>query len=308
MKGVCMASYSTTKVSDGFGFGGGTISAAQIRQTVGDQPFTDAEHVIGSTDILVALDVNEDGQQLDDDGCGDGRAVGRVFQGTNLKSTSLNRAKVFGGGAAMTAATIIGLGNTDGQLLVQIFLTAIANLQDKHIDFGAHTADHVTGPEDSGCGAIDKAPAILQAALTYETQIRATIAALGFETKDLDEIFKNFSAVVDQLGGQIYHGADVVSAVQASGKVVKELTGQHVEGFVVLNTIQGYTVNQKSVRSATVGKVDVFAVDVWRLQSYANRLYETADEQARAFISELVYTLATAAVLTSGDLPVYLVA
>jgi len=217
---------------------------------------------------------------------------------------------VFGGGAAMTAATLIGLGRTDGKSLEEVFKESISLLASKGVDFGAHSADHVGSASDSGCGAIDKAPAILQAAGTYRAEIQATIVSLGFSTDGLDDVFQQFAAEAAATANKSYSGLTVVNAIRDEQKVVKELTGQHVEGFIVLNTIADHTVNQALVRAATNGAIDVFAVDVWRLQAYVTRLYGDKSEQiqAAALLSELVYTLATAAVLTRGDLPVYLVA
>ena len=92
------------------------------------------------------------------------------------------------------------------------------------------------------------------------------------------------------------------------GKIVKELTGAHQEVAIVLNTVPGYTVNQQHIRSVSSEQAQVFGVDVPRLASVAERLYpESEDEQKRALISMVVYTLATAGTLTKGDLPVFVV-
>jgi hypothetical protein len=72
----------------------------------------------------------------------------------------------------------------------------------------------------------------------------------------------------------------------------------------VLNTVRACTVNQKLIREITDDKAQIFAVDVWRMQDIAGKLYDDRAAHQRAFLSELIYTLATAAVLTKGDLPV----
>ena len=98
----------------------------------------------------------------------------------------------------------------------------------------------------------------------------------------------------------------MVGEIIDSGKIVKELTGKHLEMYIVLNDVEGYTVNQELVREVSGDQVQVFAVDVWRLKELAAELYEQPEEQALALKSMLVYTLAVAATLTKGDLPVYL--
>lgn len=105
-----------------------------------------------------------------------------------------------------------------------------------------------------------------------------------------------------------YAGQEVAAAILGCGKVVKQLEGGHKEWFVVLNTAKGFTVNQEAVRAVTGGEVQVFGVDVWRMQDLAERLYpDNPSAQRQAFLSELVYTLAVSATLTKGDLPVYLI-
>jgi hypothetical protein len=49
-------------------------------------------------------------------------------------------------------------------------------------------------------------------------------------------------------------------------------------------------------------------VDSPRLEDIAHNLFpDNSQKQQQAYLSELIYTLAIAAVLTKGDLPVYLI-
>lgn len=95
--------------------------------------------------------------------------------------------------------------------------------------------------------------------------------------------------------------------VSKIGKVVKDLADDHLERRIVLNTIPGYTVNQELVRRATGGRVQVFATDLPRLQQIAEKLYDNPEDQRKAFLSQVIYTLGVAATLTKGDLPVYVI-
>jgi hypothetical protein len=91
----------------------------------------------------------------------------------------------------------------------------------------------------------------------------------------------------------------------ANKPVIKMLNGEHKERGIVLNHIAGYTVNQRKIRESTQEQAQVFAVDVWRMNDIAMQLFPGQyDLQHKAILSELVYTLATSAVLTRGDLPV----
>lgn len=298
------------KLTDGLGYGEGPIDGDSLKAEAGSAVTAAAEAVITSPAVLVAVDRDAEGKVVDDDGCGDGRKVKRIFQGVIEKSRSLARSKVFGGGAAMAAATMIGTGQTAGRGLNQLFGAAIGTLRRNGINFGAHTADHVANPDtDSGCGAIDNAPAIVAAAAVHAADIRRSLAALGVDGGPaVEDVLANFAAYGRAIAGQPYTGKAVMQEIIDDGKIVKQLEGKHLEGYIVLNFVAGHTVNQQAVREASGGQLDVFAVDVWRLQQYAAELFpDDPAAQQQAFISELVYTLATASVLTKGNLPVYVV-
>ncbi len=260
---------------------------------------------------MIAVSRDKQGNRIDDDGCGDGRGVGQIIQKTTegiiIREKSLDRAKVFGGAAAMTAAMKIGLGEAAGDSLQSVFHESIETLKNKQIDFGAHTGYH-TENKDCGCGAIDKAPESIQAAVEYKDEIQATIASLGLDMTGLDTVFSNFESYATQIAGQDYKGKDVAEEIIDNGKIVKELNSGHNEMYIVLNTVADMTVNQELVRSLSEEQVQVFGVDVWRMQELAHREYDNLAEKQQAFLGELVYTLGVAAVLTAGDLPVYITA
>lgn len=298
------------RVNEGFGFGEGGISYQTKLGEVGAEVMTAAETVINSDAILVPVAKSKLGRVLDDDGCGDGRSVKTVFEGEVVKGSSLNRAKVFGGATAMTTGAKIGLGEARGAL-TDVYADSITSLTKEGIDFGAHTDDHNAHDEtspNSGCGAIDKSPLVIANVVKYADKITETISGLGVDTSQLDDVMNNYAAYASVLEGQTFSGKEIVKQITNNGKIVKELAAEHNEAFVVLNTTEGYTINQAAVREATDDKVQVFGVDVWRLQDLAARLYpgDTAKSN-QALLGELAYTLGVSATLTAGDLPVYLV-
>jgi hypothetical protein len=290
------------QINDGLGFGEGSVSGEGAPAVLDT-----AKEAISSQSILVAVDRDEKGHILEDDGCGDGRGVKKIFRLHKQLKRSLHRAKVFGGAAAMTAAGLVGTGRAEGWSVEETFGTAIEKLDERDMDFGAHTDDQATG-ENCGCGAIDKAPEIMHAAITYEPQIRETLGVLGVKTDELNRVYANYHDYIEALPDEKYSGKRVMEKIVGAGKVVKQLAGKHLEKFIVLNSVRDHTVDQGLVRQQTGGKADVFAVDLWRLQDIAAGLCPQDDrDEAQVFLSELVYTLATAAVLTKGDLPVYLI-
>jgi len=306
-----VSTISVTKVTDGLGFGDGAVSYEEQASLAGNEDLrARMDSVVHNVNILVPIDL-----EAHDDGCGDGRAVaprtGAISSKINgevrVFSHSLNRAKVFGGGATMATAMRIGTGVSEVSL-AQAFSEAIAELQHAGIDFGAHTHADAELP-NSGCGAIDEAPAVLRAAGVYRAQITAVILRLLGQSDDdatasLDIIFSHFAAMTEHIGA--YQGAATVQAIIDAGKVIKELAGLHKEVCILLNMVPDYTVDQVFFRDQMSGRAQAFAVDVWRLQVLAQALYKDEPTRQTALLSELVYTLGTAAVLTKGDLPVYI--
>ena len=296
-----MPNYTATKITDGLNFGVGTIASSGIDTSLLEQ----VEAVIQSDAILVPVDHDGMGAFVADDGCGDGRPVGLVFEGELQRRYSLHRPKVFGGGATMMAAILIGTGQAQSQPLSALFVQAMAAMAQKGLTYGGHTDDGAQAPA-CGCGAIDKAPQIIAAAHEYQANIKDVVAVLGISVAEIEEVFAQFAAYGQSLSADDeYSGKAVIDAMLANNKVVKQLIGDHKEAFIVLNTVKGATVNQGVARDVTDGAVQVFGVDVWRLQQIADMLPEP--QQHQALLAELVYTLATAAVLTRGDLPVFVV-
>lgn len=296
--------FSVTRIIKGFEFGHGSISGLaakhEVLQTVN-------QTIQSNPKIIVPIDTDDDGKPVADDGCGDGREVLTVFSLSKHYKRSLNRPKVFGGSATMATACLIGMGQAEGKTLNDDFEAAIKLLDKQGMDFGAHTDERMHG-KNCGCGAIDKAPEILLATLKYELPIRGAITVLVEDTSGLNEVYANFRNYVLKLVEQKnYSGMQVMDTILQNkhSRVVKQLGGNHRECAIVLNTIRNFTVNQKLVRDATNNEAQIFGVDVWRMQDIATKLYEdNARQQQLALLSELIYTVATAAVLTKGDLPV----
>jgi hypothetical protein len=295
------------KVTDGLGFGEGNISGVE-----GDtEDLQLMDQIITSPDILIPIDIDDEtGAKIEDDGCGDGRDVGMVLKLGQTLKRSLNRAKVFGGGLAMTAATRIGLGKAQGQTFEQNFDEATHDADAAGVDYGAHTGPS-NSPEDSGCGAIDEHPRALENTVIYKSQIKDTLAVLGVEYEgsdtDFEDIIANNAAIVEANHNTEYSGSKIMSIIERAGKVVKQLVHGHTERRIVLNAVEGYTVNQRLIRDATGERAQVFATDIWRLREIATKLGASPAEQNKAFMAQVIYTLGVAATLTKGDLPVYVI-
>lgn len=307
-KGEVVQHIEVERIADGFGFGNPEGISHKNRADVSGEEINEAENFITSQEVVVPVDTDKDGQMLDDDGCSDGRAWKRIIVKINdvvhEKARSLFRPKTFGGSATNTTAGLIATGKVAGSTLRNAFTQSIGRLEDRRIGFGAHTDDHAHGP-NCGCGAIDKAPQIVDNVITYESEIRGVMDMLGIEQKHTDRTFDEFKSFQPTMDAESYQGADVADEIIEEGKVVKELEGEHLEMYVLLNEVYGTTVDQEKIRELSKGKIQVFGLDVWRLRELSERAFDKPEDQAIAFAGMIAYSLGVSATLTAGDLPVY---
>ncbi len=305
----------------GLGFGEGSIG---VQNRLGDEhdalstdDLLSVREIIHSGEALVPIDTDENGRLIDDDGCPDGRGVGRIEQAGHSLNRSLNRAKVFGGSATIMAAARIGIGEAKEQNQSDLFETVCDQLDKSGIDYGAHSSDHC-GEGESGCGAIDKFKDHLLSSEKYRKQIsRAAFEvarASGFnEGKDERQVGAMIDSSQDNLREYSHSfkpdkGSKILQTINSRLKVIKALIHNHNEVRIAINLVPEHTIDQELVRQCTGGRAQVFAVDAWRMLDVIDRNeFIPEDKKEQAFISELIYSLSVAATLTRGDLPVDLI-
>ncbi len=306
---------------EGLGYGHGSISVQDRLQNLEDldQPtLATVQEIIESDRSMVPVEAN-------DDGCPDGRSTASIIMGKDRQTIPghKHRPKVFGGGATMATAALIGSGAIDArkETLHDAFEYGIFRLEDAGLNFGGHSAVK-TSEGKSGCGAIDEAPNIVASIGKYKEEITGTIKALLDPTQDqaelngmLETAFEHFDslrdaerdqqATIEQYPVQ-YKGATVLSKFLARDKKIAELDGVHKEVAVVMNIdVEGMTFDQDAVRKSTNDTAQIFAIDVPRMREIAEGIFEYEPDQKRALVSMFIYSLSTAATLTKGDLPVF---
>lgn len=292
---------------DGLGFGEGSISYRAREKEVGSETIVKARKAIMSDRILVPVARDSKGNIIRDDGCSDGRGVLKIYKGVKeFIGKSLHRAKVFGAGLTMGLAGRIGVQGLQADNLEDEFEATADQFDKQGLEYGAHSDMHAKG-HNCGCGAIDKAPIIIGNAIKFEDQIRASLDVLGASEDLRDQVFAHYRVAAKKLADKPYAGKTIWNKIRSRDKVNKELGDEHLEMFVVLNAVRDTTVDQELVREVTGGKVQVFALDLWRLVDIAKQQYPEDQKAAAALLSEQVYTLATAGTLTAGDLPVFLI-
>lgn len=319
----------------GLGFGEGGISVkSQIEQGILTSETPGHIHEILTNDSEAFKRV-----EVDDDGCGDGRPWTKIIQKyidengekkIRLFGNSKLRAKVFGGGMVTAASmwrTVHGV-PSEAQTVGQDRRFMAGALAERGFHHGAHSDDHAEG-ENCGCGAIDKYPAITANAVKYRQAITDTLKAVyGDDFADNEAEIEQAFGVYNSLATRDEYFADAsgkesMNQILESGAVVKELAGHHIEETIVINDVEGTTLDQQyfteTVKNAHHADkpriIQAFCVDTWRGHQIAETVAEIAmQEDPRtdmehvrklAFADFLIRTLAVAGTLTAGDLPVY---
>lgn len=303
----------TCALPEGTGYGEGLISVAK-RLNDPEDPLTseimnDVHAVITGAEVLVPI-------ESDDDGCPDGRRAGRLMKGLKSMEHTYSRAKAFGGGLTQSVATQVGLGRAKTGLK-KLFKSEAQELDEAGVDYGAHTHTHASG-DKCGCGAIDEAPVIVGNTSEYKDEIKDTLTALSgllnhngvdASSKNIDEILTNYEEYKQKYQNDDYKGKEVMEGVLEKEKVVAELEDDHLEVAIIINTVDGMTFKQELVRSVTNDVAQVFPIDLPRKINIAAKRYKDESEEvkSKAVLSMLAYALSTAATLTDGTLPVYII-
>ncbi len=200
-----------------------------------------------------------------------------------------------------------------------------------HID--GHKADHLF---DSGCGAIDNMPAILDRITSPYAigELKGLVRALmgdGFNPDTYDmvegrmlllESMRDFYFGKYDIGNGQSEFAFKKDAIQVLNEnaekehhPVAKLTGDHHEHALVINLVKGTTFDRDRFWADNQGRVQLFNYDLWRSEDFANILYPTnlrkqTPEQNRQhhieqqpfLTARIMYAVATAMVLTDGSL------
>lgn len=315
----------------GLGFGEGKIStAAQLESgELTEKGLAIAHEIITTRADSVFVTISS---EIADDGCGDGRPAVDTWvvddEGNEIHyNKSYPRAKVFGGGLVVASSMWRAVSGAphDGNTLLGDREFIAGQLSARGLDYGGHCDEHAEGTA-CGCGAIDKYPDISNNIVRYRSQISTTLQALygaSYEAA-LPAVSRAFAVYEDLADDGVYFsnaaGKDTMDLMTKDGAVIKKLAGGHQEDVIVLNDIEGDTFDQVAfdelIRDGGVQEtVQAFVVDVWRGRMYAEAIANIAQSNGvegdrtelaqTAYADFLIRTLAVAATLTNGDLPVY---
>ncbi|NCU37871.1 hypothetical protein EOL96_02320 [Candidatus Saccharibacteria bacterium] len=320
----------TVFTPDGLGFGDGAIQVhSQLQTGELTKKGLAAAHELITTNGNVFTTIDS---KITDDGCGDGRPAIDTWITTSDGSElhykkSYARAKVFGGGLVVASSMWRAIAGTpSAQDTVLHDRSFIAQQLAAHdVRFGGHSDTHAKG-EACGCGAIDRYKDMSYAITTYRDEITVALRALygaSFDGARL-AIAKVFNAYVAINNQPNYYsdvaGSRTMQLMRDSKVILKQLEGGHQEDVIILNDIVGTTFDQPKFDELLKSKginetIQAFVVDIWRARMYATVVAMIAQEHGFgsdehsltqiAYADFLIRTLAVAATLTAGDLPVY---
>lgn len=279
-----------------------------------------------------------------DDGCIDGRPAEELlyvdesgeFYTKPIEDASEHiREKVAGGGYVTGYAMYVGLG-LKGTSPDEDFRLVGEMTNSKKLCCGAHTAGH-GGGDSTGCGANDKVSEILANGVVFREQIAAStqalleVAGVAFDSTIFNRVVNNWDeAAQDTSYSDVSNGKARFNVIQDNIKkaqladggtkavaVSKNLAGGHNEDFIVVNYVDGHSFSQADFASQlsasfpdipTEKTAQVFAVDVPRIIKLAQAIGGDNEQTVtEALYAGVAYQLATAATLTDGSLPVFLI-
>jgi hypothetical protein len=171
---------------------------------------------------------------------------------------------------------------------------------------GDHNDDHIYPGSGEmsmfvGCGALDRLEEILEKmrdprAYKQLKGICKTLLGAEYDQAVFDEVVSKISGVGSYLNPD-YRDESINTLGDEN---VEQLTGPHNEVALVVNTVEGTTLDRDNLSNHYGNKLQVFNYDAWRTKQIAEKLYKDKLSQQRLIITRAMFAVATAMVLTDG--------
>lgn len=244
------------------------------------------------------------------------------------------------GGTAHAALThrIVNVSNMRKDLRFEKDLEdVVRRYKEVGVGFGGHVDTHQSG-WNTGCGAVDNINIILEKLQLPEPQEQIRLLArhiMGASYGSLHIISEIIGRLLylDALkpsympkvggvpGGEFLYKKTVINLLRDEAEEnVPALDGEHGEIALILNLLQGTTIDNDRFYHDNEGELQVFGWDIWEMYDEALRLYPynmhiPFQEQEEAILKRMKHVttrtllgIATAMVLTDGSLRVVTVA
>lgn len=277
----------------------------------------------------------------------DMKAPTRCIDGRRIKGWAKSKALQMRGlgpkiaGATPHAALTHRIVDTDniitavrgGLIFDQDIEAVIEEYKKAGIGFGGHIDDHAEG-WNTGCGAVDNINKILEKVQLPEPQqqIRGlvrTILGDAYDTSIVNEVFgrmllldaikpKYMPKENDDPKGEFLYKRTVIETIKRASEEqhepVEQLEGRHHEVALIINNVDGTTLDTDRLSYDTDDEIQVFGWDVWEIFNEAERLFpasrsdsfeaqqQTIRNRAMHVTVRTILGVATAMVLTDGSL------
>lgn len=179
--------------------------------------------------------------------------------------------------------------------------------------FGDHVADAGVGPDDSGCGAIDKMAIAIGLIAQHGDELRglAKIVGISIADDDFDIIIARARLIADEHDIAIDTGKAMIDTLKnTAGETSAEvLTGVHNEVAVVVNERSGTTLNRAKIKARYGDRLQAFNYDRWAMRKATAAIstgvegeLTKAEEAQRKLAAADLYTLAVTCTLAGASL------
>lgn len=243
------------------------------------------------------------------------------------------------GGTAHAALThrIVNVSNIQKDLRFEKDIEAVVKrYKEVGVGFGGHADTHQHG-WNTGCGAVDNINLILERLQRPEPQEQIRLLTkliMGPAYEDLHIMSEIIGRMLflDALkpsympkeggvpSGEFLYKKTVIDVLRreaaSNAEIVPQLSGEHSEVAIVLNSVKGTTIDTDRFCSDNDGQLQVFGWDLWEMYEEAARLYpysmympfnhqqDAIVKRVKHLTSRILLGIATAMVLTDGSLRV----
>ncbi len=228
-------------------------------------------------------------------------------------------AQLTGGTGVVALAYRMAQPESANATFLQDLRHVVESLKRANLGIGDHIDDHHTPTdEDTGCGAVDKMPLIVERIVQPSAASQITMLAHSLLGKSYDvnlarrltgRVAQFLPTAADYFGRTTdNHYAFKQQSVQilrelAPADPIEVLTGTRQEKGLMINTVPETTFNRDAFSADHQDIIQLFNYDAWFVPSVAQALFPKDLLAQQVFaLFHVMYSLATAMVLTDGSL------
>ncbi|MDN5275889.1 MAG: Carbonic anhydrase, cadmium-binding protein [Candidatus Saccharibacteria bacterium] len=172
---------------------------------------------------------------------------------------------------------------------------------------GGHDDENASG-DKSGCGANDRLADIYGVITSSSAAIRDLAGKLGVEVDD-----ETHQLIVGRAGDRssFSSGANLLKTLenikiqQSDNVIIDHIAGSHNEVVIMINTVEGTTIDRAALKAEFGNDYQAFNVDVWSFAAGAELISRTAREVEQKVAAMVYYNIAAALVLCGPTMQIH---